>query len=410
MRNLAVETEDPTPDEVTEPEEQSTGAPLILLDDSSVYAPLAVFLNPILNRCTISCKNEPGHFVNPAEVNILDHLDRAEGIPDDDRANDDTFHSPYMTCDCEVGWIQLSGGECWSCSNIDDGCCDCSFETDGTAVCDACRSVNQMVAPDDLSCQHKIAGCSVGFDDQPDGLPSPADVNGDGSSEYYCPKCDDGWFLNTDDNAGYCERCNSTIDECTLCSTNSRCIECREPYFPSWDQTECRLPIEFCETAPSNYHNDGDTYVCNQCFTAYYSDDDECIACPIGEEDGLHASCLDCDDEDNCIECAGPDFLDHDHGDCMSPYANCAVKPHDYTRNEDHHLVCPQCMPGYVWFEDECAVCATAYPNCAECDHFMCTECDSNYEFSPNYECWNEIPNCDDDSYEDHDIIYATVT
>ena len=228
---------------VEEPEEEEEEpeelCPEVFLPDGSTYYPHNVFYDAIRNTCVDDCEKIVGPYVNPPNIHV-ESTNVGGGLIGVDTSNfvDDHYYQPDLTCQCGLGFLTLGDGTCHDCQSIDPDCCACEMGATGL-VCTDCRHFALMVSLDGHSCVPKFEGCEIGFEDQPDKLPAPEDLNMDGELERYCPRCSDGWFLDQADYAGHCRMCNSTIEMCSDCVTEHRCRECHEPYFPSLDGGKC---------------------------------------------------------------------------------------------------------------------------------------------------------------------------
>ena len=148
-------------------------------------------------------------YYTPFDEFIYNHNTIAGGIHDDDRAYDNAYHLPAsMDCACKPGTTKLQNKMCYDCSNIHPECSSCTMKS-GKLECETCGDLDYMLSPDKSTCVRKIDHCNVPCDDQPEGLPAPANVDGDsdGVLEYWCERCDRAFFLNTDNEPGRCTAC-----------------------------------------------------------------------------------------------------------------------------------------------------------------------------------------------------------
>lgn len=196
------------------------------------YIPRNIFLNPMTGHCTQNCSDDYHLYENPIAYNFEDwdllYHYIFNGVS---QVSLRQFELPHddtpLTCQCLPGHEMLADGSCLDCSSrFGYGCSSCS-ETE----CLSCSSNKKMLATDGLSCVDKLVGCTVRFEFQPEQLL----INPDG--EYVCPKCKTGYFWNKHELR--CTPCDHSIEHCTECFTAERCIDCRNGFFPSYDQTYC---------------------------------------------------------------------------------------------------------------------------------------------------------------------------
>ena len=215
-----------------------------------------------------------------------------------------------------------------------------------------------------------------------------------------CSSCIKGYYLNkkenkcikNDDNFIYCketidgENCDSCFSgfylaengQCTntlMCkeTKKGKCIECVDKFYLTEDN--CCTTEEKCE------YGDGDTALCNYCYSGYYLDNKD-KKCKIqNEEEYKHCEIY----ENGCIECEINYYLGEDLK--CSKTKNC---------RESENEKCIECKEGYFLGKDN--KCSTVKHCIYSGGLFECEECEDGYYFNEyNKTCLkadNNFKNC----------------
>jgi len=166
-----------------------------------------------------------------------------------------------------------------------------------------------------------------------------------------CTECNSGYLLDLDTIECVSNDCSS-ISECKYCLTSDVCLACSLGYHPTSDGSKCSSNSEGC-----SIEEDSTCYLCD---SYYYSDGEQCKACPI-------ADCLLCD-SDFCYSCEPGKYYDISSNTCVDDdVANCEIVG-------DLDGTCNVCEPGYYVdiFDGSCSACASP---CKYCDGSSLDDC-----------------------------------
>jgi hypothetical protein len=392
-------------------------------------------LNIYDGRCTNDCEAEGRHYINPITYKVADvqrwnsdfegGADRPLEEGDDNRRRnleipdpmDRNYWRPYdpvdgpfeCMCDKLHGWVYDTpedDGSCYDCSNIHDNCARCHYEMspffedesentyEGRWMCDLCKDNDLMATPNGDQCIPKIEDCTIDFYDQPQLLTVNRERN-----VWVCPECDREFFWDTYkefDDQWRCVPC--TIDDCLECPSAELCTDCDGDLIPSYTQDRCQDTIEFCDTAPINYDNDAEDFVCPDCFEGYYSVSTMCTECPID-------NCVDCDEENHCLVCEIPLILNEDESACIDPLFRCDATRDNYLL-EDGKFRCDNCAVGFTWEWNKenadtdyfkCQPCGDVIAHCTSCSEGVCLDCEDGWIPTFNKDkCMMPLENCND--------------
>lgn len=199
-----------------------------------------------------------------------------------------------------------------------------------------------------------------------------------------CLSCIEGYYLNkkankclkNNENFIYCketidgETCDTCISrfylaengQCTntlMCNeaVKGKCINCIDKFYLTEDNS--------CTTEEKCEYGDGDTALCNYCYSGYYLDNKE-KKCKIqNSEEYKHCEIYD----NGCIECEINYYIGEDLK--CSKTKNC---------KESENEICIECKDGYyLGYDNKC----TTIEHCIYSDDlFECEECEEGYYFN----------------------------
>ncbi|ELP92365.1 hypothetical protein EIN_441950 [Entamoeba invadens IP1] len=274
---------------------------------------------------------------------------------------------------CQDGYfIDATDHKCNSCKMI-EGCTTCSLET---GKCFKCLDGFYLVSGQCALCNNTIQKC------------------GRCSSDSNCNSCKEGYFLEEN----MCHKC-SEIDGCEICDESSRlCFKCKDYYTGLIDGNgykcvDCETTHENCsscsvdgnctECKSSHMLKEG---VCVECSTSNpnchvcATTSSRCLSCGVGygvDKNGqcqkcIDVNCLDCELYDKCSKCKEDTILTD--GSCVS----CSV---DNCKTCDLNGFCVECKSSYYPNDGVCQSYDLSSLNCVETSTTRneCLKCNINY-------------------------------
>jgi hypothetical protein len=341
---------------------------------------------------------------------------------------------------CEVGFGITALQACTSCS---DGCNECTIASDGTQICDTCKSdyidngeglcaacpdncmtctydsVNsvttctsgacasgyaQNTGASDLGCvacpdqcslcsydtstsstSCEAGNCAVGYaNSETDGTCGACGSNCMTCSTAgvgLCDTCDSGYRVSSDK---LCEKCSSFCSKCTSagkgkCDSSS----CDDTYTLD-DNKECKTCSSNCMLCNSNGPAKCDTNQCNDEY-AYADTTQMCISCPDNcfsctvAEDGTTTQCVDT----QCYPGYGRKSTDLKCHDCPNNCLTCE------DTNLDGVLQCTACSQRFILNSGVCGACPIHCQACSYVAEFglQCSACQDGFTFDTSNNC-----------------------
>ncbi len=262
---------------------------------------------------------------------------------------------------------------------------------------------------DQLECMELIPGCDIS-----NGIESSYFVK---DGKYSCLKCLKNLVWDSEDEE--CKECEDYVDGCKTCAKNAQghpeCQVCEDPsYMPSLDGLRCVKRIENC-LIPTLYqpqglmpHPNGIDWVCKQCNSSYFLDND---LLELDEIEDYSVQCVPCDVQ-NCEVCSTPGTCDKCHDFDFEWNSDEFNDPEDDLRN--HPLMLSpdnmRCVPKIP----HCKAAIEAQPlglevmYDAEEPFWYCNECDYGFYLDRNtYQCTRCKDVVDDCQTCEEDIDYG---
>ena len=167
--------------------------------------------------------------------------------------------------------------------------------------------------------------------------------------------CEEGQFNSSSSHT--CESCSTYMDYCAVCSSETVCSECIQPF-------ELTEPSDNGEAS------------C-ECPQSYLERNDSC-ECPDGFSD-FEGVCYDCTAAPHCLSCSNTNFCSQCHDNFIAVNGTC-VCPDDTYNIEDQYCVCPNTTTEY---NKTCVNCEIEF--CTLCmEAGVCSTCSSPFVVATN--------------------------
>lgn len=348
-----------------------------------------------INKCSLCEDNYFSLLGGEVCIKCDDEIFGMEGCGGNCEFNEQTKTIKCQENSCKINYYEISPGICETCSSYDNTCKKCSYnEEEGNKIfkCLECQDYYYLYSGE--YCRK----CSPNLECKKC------------SREYYCEECKEGYARSSEQK---CYFSASNCIEATYSEEEKKaiCSKCEEGYFLDNEDNNCYK----CDEYQTKYEIE--IKGCKKCrlketelicekISEYYTNIDgeiesycdklisNCILCSFHSEEDLKNRILKCD------ECRGDTYISSDQTECKPCYEDengCLI----CSDEKEDGFICQKCAPGYFLFSNgTCSKCSDYFgEGCSSCIFspydlsLHCTDCEEGYTLDIDGKCKNCFEN-----------------